>query len=204
VPSEDDREPPSPAHAETETEFSGPEAPGETQAESEKRRRRRGRRGGRRNRHGREGEELPQPSDSVPAFQAEASIPDLHERDSDQSDPDQSASHQIGSPRRDYAEPGVEQREAEGARNREQDLPFAEPLAEPIAPAPPVRMPESPRRGSTVREPAPTSFGGDFSAPAPASRTEPEQPALSSTTESDDISRPRRSGWWSKRVLGKG
>jgi len=49
------------------------------------------------------------------------------------------------------------------------------------------------------------SFGSEFSAPAPAARAEPEQPAPpSDSTESEDSTRPRRAGWWSKRVLGKG
>jgi hypothetical protein len=67
------------------------------------------------------------------------------------------------------------------------------------------------RRGSTVREPVPTSFrfGGESSAPAGAPQlpVEPEQPAPSSdtsSTDSEEANRPRRAGWWSKRVLGKG
>jgi hypothetical protein len=30
------------------------------------------------------------------------------------------------------------------------------------------------------------------------------EPVVSSSTESESGDRPRRSGWWSKRVLGKG
>jgi ribonuclease E len=199
--SDDDREPPAGADAEAETEFSGPEVPGESQADREKRRRRRGRRGGRRSRHGREGEALPQSSDSVPPVQAGASMPELHPGEPEQREPDQRGSY-----RTDYAEARVEQHQAEVAPNRDQDRPFAEPDAEPIAPVPPVDRPAASRRGSTVREPAPTSFGfaGEFSAPAPAARAEPEQPTPSSSTESEDPARPRRAGWWSKRLLGKG
>jgi ribonuclease E len=199
-------EPPARADAEAETEFSGPEVPGESQADGEKRRRRRGRRGGRRSRHGREGEALPQSSDSVPPFQAEASMPEPHQGEPEEREPEQREPDQRGSYPRDYAEPSVEQRQAEVAQNPDQDRPFAEPAAEPIAPVPPVSRPAAPRRGSTVREPAPTSFsfGGEFSAPAPAAVVEPEQPAPPSGTESEDTTRPRRAGWWSKRVLGKG
>ena len=71
---------------------------------------------------------------------------------------------------------------------------------------PPVSTPAAPRRGSTVREPAPASFsfGGDLGAPAPAARPEPEQSMPSPGTETEEAARPRRAGWWSKRVLGKG
>jgi ribonuclease E len=73
-----------------------------------------------------------------------------------------------------------------------------------------MSAPPAPRRGSTVREPAPTSFSfsGESGAPAPAPvpvlPAEPEQPAQPDVTASEDTSRPRRAGWWSKRVLGKG
>jgi ribonuclease E len=91
-------------------------------------------------------------------------------------------------------------------QNHEQDRPFAEPEAQPIVPVPPAGRPAASRRGSTVREPAPTSFGfsGEINAPMPAAPAEPEQPAPSSSTESEDTTRPRRAGWWSKRMLGKG
>jgi ribonuclease E len=56
-----------------------------------------------------------------------------------------------------------------------------------------------------VREPAPISVGREHSAahePA-ALPSEPPQPVVVSPTEGDDSDRPRRSGWWSRRVLGK-
>jgi hypothetical protein len=57
-----------------------------------------------------------------------------------------------------------------------------------------------------VREPAPKSFSfsGEISVPVPATPLEPVQPAPSSSAESEDGARPRRAGWWSKRMLGKG
>jgi hypothetical protein len=75
-----------------------------------------------------------------------------------------------------------------------------------------MTTPPAPRRGSTVREPAPTSFSfsGESSAPTPVPvpaqvlQAEPEQPAQPDVTASEDTARPRRAGWWSKRVLGKG
>jgi ribonuclease E len=56
-----------------------------------------------------------------------------------------------------------------------------------------------------VREPAPISVGSERGATHEpvASPSEPPQPVVISPTESDDSDRPRRSGWWSRRVLGK-
>jgi ribonuclease E len=56
-----------------------------------------------------------------------------------------------------------------------------------------------------VREPAPISVDSKHSATHEpvASPSEPSQPVVISPTESDDSDRPRRSGWWSRRVLGK-
>jgi ribonuclease E len=199
APSEDDRMPDAGGGAAAETEPGGPEATGESQADGEKRRRRRGRRGGRRSRHGREGEALPQGSDPAPSFQAEASVleprEESHQEESARREPEQGDSYP-----RDFAESSAAQRQAEVAHDRDQDA----PVAEPVAPIPPVSGPTAPRRGSTVREPAPTSFafGGEISTPVPAPHVEPEQP--SGGTETEDIARPRRAGWWSKRVLGKG
>jgi ribonuclease E len=211
APSEDDRMPLAGAEAES----GGPERPGESQADGEKRRRRRGRRGGRRSRHGREGEASPQGSDSVPAFQAEASTAESRQeepeaRETARWEPEQREPEQSGSYQRDYAAPSVAQHQAEVARDR--DLPIAEPVAEPVAPVPPADRPAAPRRGSTVREPAPTSFSfsAEFRAPAPAApaRVEPEPAASSvtesSVTESEDGARPRRAGWWRKGLLSKG
>jgi ribonuclease E len=211
--SEDDREP-SPG-AEAETESGGSEVPGESQADGEKRRRRRGRRGGRRSRHGREGEAPLQASDSAPPFQAEAGMAEPHQEGSEESEParrepEQREPEHRGSYQRDYAEPSVAQHQGEVAQNRDQYRPIAEPEAEPVAPVPPADRPAAPRRGSTVREPAPTSFsfGAEFRAPPAPARVEPEPAASSvsesSVPESEDGARPRRAGWWRKGVLGKG
>jgi ribonuclease E len=214
APSQDDREPPAGADGEAETELGGPEIPGESQADGEKRRRRRGRRGGRRSRHGRDGEASPQSSDSFPPAEASMSEPHPGEpepsepehREPDYREPERTAAELSGSYQRDHAEPRIEQHRAEVVQNHDQDRPFAEPEAQPIVPVPPAARPAASRRGSTVREPAPTSFGfsGEISAPMPAAPVEPEQPAPSSSTESEDSTRPRRAGWWSKRMLGKG
>jgi len=76
-------------------------------------------------------------------------------------------------------------------------------IADPAVPEP--RAAEPPRRRSTVREPAPQTSRDEASAPAP-SFTPPApsiEPVVSSPAESEDSDRPRRSGWWSKRALGK-
>jgi hypothetical protein len=129
---------------------------------------------------------------------------DLEPRDLEQRDLEQRGAEETGAYRMDYAQPSVEREQAEVAQSSGQT--FAEPETGPAAPVPPVSAPAAPRRGSTVREPAPTSlrFGGEFGALTPAAPAEPEQPVPSDSTESDDASRPRRAGWWSKRVLGKG
>jgi ribonuclease E len=65
---------------------------------------------------------------------------------------------------------------------------------------------ESPRRRSTVREPVANALHHDESFPAPsfASPAPAVEPVVSSSTENESSDRPRRSGWWSRRVLGKG
>jgi len=220
VHSDDEGEPTAGAEAEAETEFSGSEGPpGESQADGEKRRRRRGRRGGRRSRHGRDGEALPQSSDAVSLLPADAAMPELHQAELEQEEPRRDGPEQPEPEQRepehrpyqrDYAERSVEQPHAVVAPQHQPERPMTEPQATSDVEPPPTSAP-APRRGSTVREPAPTSFrfGGESSAPAPAPElpVEPEQPAPSgdtSSTDSEEANRPRRAGWWSKRVLGKG
>jgi ribonuclease E len=208
----------------------GPEGTGESQADGEKRRRRRGRRGGRRARHGRDGEALPQTAESASTFEAEGSAPELHEGETDHAQPDQTEAEQReprSSGRGEHAEPAIGQQPAELAHNRNPDRPFAEPAAASFEAVPPPGTrsasgtggpasgtggpasgtggPAASRRGSTVREPVPTNFSfGEVSAPPPTAPLETEPPAPASSTESEDATRPRRAGWWSKRVLGRG
>jgi ribonuclease E len=226
---DDEQEPPAGADAEAETEFGGAEIAGETPADGEKRRRRRGRRGGRRSRHGRDGEAMPQSSDSAATFQADDQVdlqtdvqvdggmPEPYPAVAHEREPEPSSPYQ-----EDRAEPHVEPYQAAAAHGSDHDRPLAEqsaaePSATPTPSTPPAERPP-PRRGSTVREPAPTSFsfGGAINAPAtvsaePAPAAPPgsagsnsEPSAESSSTEGEDAARPRRAGWWSKRVLGKG
>ena len=71
--------------------------------------------------------------------------------------------------------------------------PAPQPEAEPAAP---------PRRRSTVREPAPVFGTGEpmvtpMPAPQPAPIATAAEPAAV-----EDASKPRRTGWWAKRLLG--
>jgi ribonuclease E len=161
---------------------------GDGDGEGERRRRRRGRRGGRRNRRDRE-DAFPPSSDGDP-MEAEA-----------QSSAEQSPAVELA-------------REAEPSQPFHQSA--AEAISEPPAPRPEPPAPEPspvetgvsdiPRRRSTVREPASISVASEPSAshePVAAAPSEPPQPVVISPTEGEDADRPRRSGWWSKRMLGK-
>jgi ribonuclease E len=65
---------------------------------------------------------------------------------------------------------------------------------------------EMPRRRSTVREPAPSSANpgnGEMAAPIAISEITPPLPdASSSPASSEAAEKPRRTGWWGKRLLG--
>jgi hypothetical protein len=63
---------------------------------------------------------------------------------------------------------------------------------------------EAPRRRSTVREPALLPGSDERAAPTERSTPLPSAaPVVSSPAESGGSDRPRRSGWWSRRSLGK-
>jgi ribonuclease E len=79
------------------------------------------------------------------------------------------------------------------------------PSTEPPPVAPVAAPPEQPRRGSTVREPAPVANSllepmptMTPSAPPPSPRAAPEEPKAKETSP------PRKTGWWSKRLAGGG
>jgi ribonuclease E len=162
-------------------------APGdEPRGDGDRRRRRRGRRGGRRNRRDRE-TGVPPSSDGAP-MEADA------EADTSHAEP--AFEHAAEPPQpvhRRAAEPVAE------APRRETPPPAPEPAPVEASPS------EAARRRSTVREPAPISVGREDSATHEpvASPSGPPQPVVISPTEGDDSDRPRRSGWWSRRVLGK-
>ena len=178
---------------------SGAERPAEAHGDGERRRRRRGRRGGRRNRRGRDGESFAPEIPPEPEFAS--AIDDL-----DQAAPITAAeppAAPIAGPEA-RAEPFSEPRGdvQPPAAAGPQEAPPAQ-IANPAVPE--TTASEPPRRRSTVREPVPQALGDDASSPPP-SFTPPVpsvEPVASSPAESDDSDRPRRSGWWSKRALGK-
>ena len=167
-----------------------PQTTAEAQAESERRRRRRGRRGGRR-RRGREGEAREsEPFEPQPTIDSELDVAVANFDRPPVTEPER-------------LEAAVEPQHAEPQH--------AEPRPEPPPPSePPAQQAEQPRRRSTVREPAPFFPGQGPAQPtiAPANETrapEPE-PAASSpdrTAETESTDRPRRTGWWARRLAGK-
>ncbi len=155
---------------------------GDPNGNGEARYRRRGRRGGRRNRRGREGAPLHGNGSDQPRA-------DFHGGEMGQQDfqhqPD--AGDAASAPQH---EPVFTPRPEPSY-----DAPRPEPVAAPAPNAPP-----EPRRRSTVREPAPV-FGESAPAPIPAPPPASE-PAPGVTSASDDAGKPRKTGWWAKRLLG--
>ena len=169
-----------------------PETAGEANGEGERRRRRRGRRGGRRNRRDREGEGSAAEHGGTIEPELTHAVADL-----DGAPPEASVVHVpiTENDVRSYADAGPREEQPQSVA--------APAIPEALAAEPPA---EPPRRRSTVREPAPTALGGEgtgvapsFTPPAPSA-----EPVVSSPAESESDDRPRRSGWWSKRALGKG
>ncbi len=162
--------------------------------DNEHRRRRRGRRGGRRNR--REHEHV-SPSPDLAEIEPELAqaVTDL-----DRPHRDTEATALAHEPQDDVL-PAVEPHPVTEDAGRN-----AMAGAEPDESA--ARFSESAPRRSTVREPA---FATLREAPAEERSEEPPaagprvspEPVASSLEESKTEERPRRSGWWSKRVLGR-
>jgi ribonuclease E len=163
--------------------------------EAARRKRRRGRRGGRRNRRGREGEAQPGFEDGgAAAAPAQASLEGAG---------DAVAEHSVPVPE-------VEPRNEEGPPIPASEYTVPQPAAgsaEPLGPpataaTDPEPSPHAPRRRSTVREPAQAAVS-DTSQPAAVLIPAPAaEPTVSPADGESD--RPRRSGWWSRRALGKG
>jgi ribonuclease E len=163
-------------------------------SDAERRRRRRGRRGGRRNRRDRPGDS-PAPIGADPAVadgwhewaqgpQANAIVPPP-------SFVQETAVEPSATPQAPPEPPAPEPPPATTAAQ--------EPSAEP-APEPP---PEPPRRRSTVRERAPIALDADAAEPSPTALPAPAPPPVASMADEPADERPRRTGWWSKRVVGK-
>jgi ribonuclease E len=185
------------------------ERPTEPHGESERRRRRRGRRGGRRNRRGREEGFPPETADEPAPAHADSAAESAGEVTSTaagESEPELAAAEE--SEPEALASPMVEAHSdavpTHGVEPTHQPEPHEARSAQTTAPAA-SEASEPPRRRSTVREPAPPAWHDDATPPPPAFATPmpPIEPVVTSSAESENSDRPRRSGWWSRRVLGK-
>jgi ribonuclease E len=157
-----------------------PQPHGDPNGDSEPRRRRRGRRGGRRNRRNREGGFQPGTNGGdQPHAEFRTDAPGSYE----------SETPRDSGPAPYSAEPAY--------------APRPEPVVEqPAPPAPePVASPEPPRRRSTVREPAPI-LGEAAPAPVPTAPPAESVHVVTTSAGTEDTSKPRRTGWWAKRMLG--
>jgi ribonuclease E len=162
-----------------------------------RRRRRRGRRGGRRNRREEGDVGIAPPEGGVAPIDEEVAH----------------AVADFGGPPAELAWSGVHDDEHVHAEHAgRQEVPHREPApamaSEPVA----AQKPESPRRRSTVREPAPVLVSGGSIAPSasPAPQPTPEivastespETAPSSSEGAEAAPQPRRAGWWAKRMIG--
>jgi ribonuclease E len=178
-------------------DVNGLERPTEAHGDGERRRRRRGRRGGRRNRRGRDGE----------SFAADAPMePELARSDSEDAPSDEGAwpPAVLSEEPQPAAVPVAQSHEdASATSDTEPEESRSTPAAASAVAEP--AAPETPRRRSTVRERVPQAAPEDASSP-PQSFAPPApsiEPVASSSEETETGDRPRRSGWWSRRVLGK-
>ncbi len=184
APAEQDLEPGATDDLEEANENGAPPRETAREADGDHRRRRRGRRGGRRNRRDREGLEAAPEEMAEPEFAGSGG-------DFEGASPPEPESPAQPLP---IAEPASEA--PPRAALEAQEPRAAEASA---ADEPPVF--EAPRRRSTVREPAPTLSGNEATVPPVAAPAPPVEPVVVSSAEGED--RPRRSGWWSRRALGK-
>jgi ribonuclease E len=180
-----------------------PERFGEGQHEGDERhengdgraRRRRGRRGGRRNRRGREGHEGDQgefasaPSQAPSQALGQDMQYEIHSRPDMDERPQWSPPRETATPEPSHAP---------------SHTPRPEPVAEAASAPQSAPEPAAPqRRRSTVREPAPSFTASEPvvtpTAPQPAS---PPPAAAAESAPADDAAKPRRTGWWAKKLLG--
>jgi ribonuclease E len=182
-----------PASDEVEPEgIESSEATPGSREEAERRRRRRGRRGGRRNRRDRD--------DAGPFADSGSVEPDLSSAVADFDRP-WSAPMPSEPVAHDFGELPVAEPAARAEPNPEIGVPEAPPAAA-FAPAESGAERETPRRRSTVREPAPFAVS-TAEAPVPPPPTPSPEPSVE-VEAPEDVAQPRRTGWWSRRIMGKG
>jgi ribonuclease E len=166
-----------------------------------RRRRRRGRRGGRRSRH-EEGElGISPPENGIAPIDEEVA----HEVADFGGPPAELPSERHHAHGHERAHAAAERADHHGHGGAAKPEPVPAMAGEPAA-----SKPESPRRRSTVREPAPFLVtGGSIipsAAPEPAGETIASSEAAEPTTPhpeaAETVPQPRRAGWWAKRMLG--
>jgi ribonuclease E len=179
---------------------------GDPTAEGElRRRRRRGRRGGRRNRRDREGEERIAPDMAGSGEHGAAEHGSVEH-----------GAMEYGAMEHGTVAPHAIEPELAKAVADFGGPPVGRDRTEPAAPAsrepefarggPPASEP--PRRRSTVREPVPFPIDDEapqYSSPTPSAAQPVTRPADAPETpdqSQDDDGKPRRTGWWGKRLLG--
>jgi len=174
----------------------------ETRDDGDRRRRRRGRRGGRRNRREREDGSVADPGSVEPELASAVADFDRGFAPAAESEPAPDGPEPVGA-----SEPQAPPHEVvpEGADST------------PVAPEAiaPVQPPDQglARRRSTVREPAPFVIGsgeGSLAAPPPTpsvpteSIAEQPEDVQQAEEQAEDAQQPRRTGWWSRRLVGGG
>jgi ribonuclease E len=159
--------------------------------EGERRRRRRGRRGGRRTRYDREPEAASGPGGSLGSQSPDG--PNGQELESHSDDPAQPPSRDV-----QPLTPAEQQEEVVHV-----EPPPQAPASVPDPTAVPTPAATEPvRRRSTVREPAIASSHNQEPELAPAGEP-PPSPEPVAARENPGEQRPRRSGWWSRRVFDR-
>jgi ribonuclease E len=175
---------------------------GEAARDGERRRRRRGRRGGRRNRHDREGEAATASEQRPRREQHFSPLGESPPPTVSETEPDGVVEDFGAEPAEPAAPAAAAPQEVSESMNADATAASSSETTTASAPEP-VQQQELPRRRSTVREPAPGAGSNVVPTPTPAEPVPPpEQPSAAEPAESETTGRPRRTGWWSRRIAG--
>ncbi|MFL5314178.1 MAG: ribonuclease E/G [Microvirga sp.] len=168
----------------------------ESREDAERRRRRRGRRGGRRNRRERE--------ESGPFADSGSIEPEVSSAVADFDRPwmpSEPAAKESGEPPQMEPAAGGESTPTYRAPVTTALVPPPEQPEQPMSSERPMAPAEEPpRRRSTVREPAPFVIGSGEAPVAPP--PPPSAPPQPSAEPPEEAGQPRRTGWWSRRLMG--